>query len=373
MPRGIRLVLAAGGTGGHLFPGIAVAEAAQREAGAEVLFIGTANGMEKDMIPRLGFALRLIPAEQLRGRNWWGVVHALWAALRGLSAAWRVIREFAPDLIFSIGGYASGPTVLIGWARRIPCVLLEPNAIPGLANRLLGRLAARVCVGFPRTVRFFPPHKAVYTGNPVRWSAPAPRPYAHARSEELTLFIFGGSAGARRLNQTLPQALALLDQGGKKLRVIHQTGRADHAEVSATYARLGVTAEVVPFIEAMGEVYTAADLVVCRAGATTVAELTALGKPAILIPYPYAADDHQRANAEVLVQAGAAQMILDAELTPHRLSQEIQALLADRPRLEAMGRAATALGRPDATAAVVRECLACVPSVHGPGQGGLCR
>jgi UDP-N-acetylglucosamine--N-acetylmuramyl-(pentapeptide) pyrophosphoryl-undecaprenol N-acetylglucosamine transferase len=276
-------------------------------------------------------------------------------------------------LIFSIGGYASGPTVLAGWARRVPCVLLEPNAIPGLTNRLLGRFATKICVGFPRTARFFPVHKAVCTGNPVRWNVLAPQASPHAHSAQFTLFVFGGSAGARRLNQTLPQALALLSAKGESLRVIHQTGRADQSEVSATYARLGVRAEVVPFIDNMREVYTAANLVVCRAGATTVAELTALGKPAILIPYPYAADDHQRANAEVLLQAGAACMILDAELTPERMSQEIRELLVDRSRLEVMARAAAALGRPDATHAVVQECLACLPPAVRPDMEVACQ
>ena len=370
MPRGMRLLLAASGTGGHLFPGIAVAEAARREAGAEVLFVGTASGMEKEVIPRLGFALRLIPGEQLRGRNWLGAARALWAALRGLPAAWNVVREFAPDLVFSIGGYASGPTVLAGWARRVPCVLLEPNVIPGLTNRLLGRLATKVCVGFPRTARFFPAHKAVCTGNPVRWSGPAPETRPSTQAAGFTLLIFGGSAGARRLNQTGPPAAAMF---GKGVNVIHQTGKADQAEVSAAYARLGVDAAVVPFIDNMHEVYTTADLVVCRAGAMTLAELTTLGKPAILIPYPYAVDDHQRANAEVLVQAGAAQIILDAELTPERLSQAIEALMNDRRRLEDMARAAVALGRPDATAAVVRECLACLPPSFRPNLEASCQ
>ncbi len=363
-------MLAASGTGGHLFPGIAVAEAVRREVGAEVLFVGTASGMEKEVIPRLGFPLRLIPAEQLRGRSWWGAARALWAALRGLKAAWRVVCEFAPDLIFSIGGYASGPMVLAGWARRVPCVLLEPNVIPGLTNRLLGRFATRVCVGFPRTVHFFPSHKAVCTGNPVRWSGPASHAHPSPSSTEFTLLVFGGSAGARRLNQMLPQALALV---GKSLRVVHQTGKADYAEVSAAYARLGVGATVIPFIDNMQEVYTTADLVVCRAGATTLAELTTLGKPAILIPYPYAADDHQRANAEVLVQAGAAHMLLEAELTPERVSQVIRTLMTNRRQLEDMARAATALGRPDATATVVRECLACLPQTGRMDLEGACR
>lgn len=373
MPKGIRLLLAAGGTGGHLFPGLAVAEAVQRQTDAEVLFVGTAGGMEKEMIPHLGFALRLIPAEQLRGRNWWGRLHALWAAVRGVGAAWQVIREFAPDLIFSIGGYASAPTVLAGWARRVPCILLEPNAIPGLTNRLLSRLATKVCVGFPDTIRFFPVQKTVYTGNPVRWNTPTPLVSTRTSPDEFTLLIVGGSAGAHRLNQTLPPALARLGPGREKLRVIHQTGKADHEEVSAAYARLGIRAEVLSFIETMQEVYSVADLVVCRAGATTVAELAALGKPALLIPYPYAVDDHQRANAEVLVRAGAARVILDAQLTPERLSQEISTLMQDRAQLSAMARAALAQGRPDATAVVVRECLACLPSANRSNLEAPCR
>lgn len=364
MPRAVRMLFAAGGTGGHLFPGVAVAEAARRDVGAEILFVGTQHGMEKDMIPRLGFALQFIPAEQLRGRNWRGTLLSLWAALRALGVAWRVVRDFAPDLIFSIGGYASAPTVVVGWLRRIPCVLLEPNAIPGLANKWLGRLATKVCVGFPQTAAMFPAQKAVCTGNPVRWKLNGAQENATSTvlpKTQPTLLIFGGSAGARHLNQTLPQALALLGQERENLRIVHQTGKADHAEVKATYARLGLQAEVVPFIENMQAMYLATDLVVCRAGATTIAELTSLGKPAILIPYPYAVDDHQRANAEILVQAGAARMVLDAELTPERMRDEIRALITNPTRLAEMGRAATTVGRPDATAAVIRECLACLP------------
>ena len=362
MPRAIRMLFAAGGTGGHLFPGVAVAEAARRDVGAEILFVGTQHGMEKDMIPHLGFALQCIPAEQLRGRNWRGILRSLWAAFRAMGVAWRVVRDFAPDLIFSIGGYASAPTVVVGWLRRIPCVLLEPNAIPGLTNKWLGRFTTKVCVGFPQTAKRFPAHKAVCTGNPVRWNSSGTQEHASsAPKSQCTLLIFGGSAGARRLNHMLPQALRLLGQARGNVRIVHQTGKADHAEVSATYAQLGIQAEVVPFIENMQEMYLAADLVVCRAGATTIAELTSLGKPAILIPYPYAVDDHQRANAEILLQAGAAHMVLDAELTPERMCEEIRTLITNPAQLEAMGRAATTVGRPDATTAVVRECLACLP------------
>ena len=279
MPRAPRLLLAAGGTGGHLFPGVAVAEGAQRTADAAVLFVGTSGGMEKDVIPQLGFSLRFIPAEQLRGRTWWGKIRALGVAGYGVGSAWRIIREFAPDVIFSIGGYASAPTVLAGWLQRIPCVLLEPNAIPGLTNRFLSRFAARVCLGFETASRFFPPHKVVHTGNPVR-HALQPTLQPAPTDKPLTILVFGGSAGAHRLNHIVPQALALLHKrrSGRKssspaqtIQIIHQTGQAEYAAVTASYAAVGIMARVVPFIDAMQEVYAEADLVICRAGAMTTA------------------------------------------------------------------------------------------------------
>lgn len=366
----LRLLLAAGGTGGHLFPGVAIAQGAQREVAAEVLFVGTPHGIEGRVVPRLGFPLRLIAAEQVRGRSWWGGLRAGWAALCGIGSAWRILGEFGPDLIFSLGGYASGPTVVAAWLRRIPCVLLEPNAIPGLTNRLLGRFARRVCVGFPATVTCFPVGKAVYTGTPVRWRAaevtglsPGPAaPNADERTRSFSVLIVGGSAGARRLNHILPAAFAALGVPSNRLRIVHQTGQAEHAEVRSAYRRLGVEAEVVPFIEAMDAAYAAADLVICRAGAMTLAELTALGKPAIFVPYPYAADDHQRANAEQLVRAGAALMILDAELSADRVAEALRGLMQVPARLQAMARTAAAFGQADATARVLRECLACLPA-----------
>ena len=375
MPKTFRLLLAAGGTGGHLFPGVAVAEAAQREVDAAVRFVGTQGGMEKEVIPRFGFALRFIPAEQFRGKKWWGRLRAVWVAGYGIGAAWRIVREFAPDVIFSIGGYASGPTVLAGWLQRVPCVLLEPNAIPGLANRFLSWFAARVCVGFEAAVRFFPTDKVVYTGNPVRLALREIQP-VDVEGKPFTILVFGGSAGAHRLNQIVPQALSLVHTDQKKqplFQVIHQTGRADYEMVKAQYAKTGISARVLPFIDAMQDVYAPADLVICRAGAMTTAELTLLGKPAILIPYPYAADDHQRANAEALVQAGAARMVLDRALTPELLRREIQDLLQEREELVAMAHAATALGRPDATTTVVQTCVASASASRAVEEEGPCQ
>lgn len=368
MPRPPRLLLAAGGTGGHLFPGVAVAERARRTADATVLFVGTRGGLEKDVIPRLGFPLQFVPAEQLRGRSWGGKLRSVLLAGYGVGRAWRIIREFAPDVIFSIGGYASGPTVVAGWLRRIPCVLLEPNAVPGLANRRLGRFARRVCLGFEAAARFFPAAKVVQTGNPVRGTFHAAPDGAPARSDTpFTVFVLGGSAGAHRLNVTAPAALARLHRTRSGLRVVHQTGVADADSVRAAYDAAGVAARVTPFIDDMCAAYAAADLVVCRAGAITLAELTILGKPSILIPYPFAADDHQRANAEALVQAGAAVMVLDRALTPEALVRTIDGLWGDDERLAGMACAAARMGRPEATAAVVETCLS---SVERPCTAG---
>jgi UDP-N-acetylglucosamine--N-acetylmuramyl-(pentapeptide) pyrophosphoryl-undecaprenol N-acetylglucosamine transferase len=355
----LRLLAAAGGTGGHIFPGLAVAEVAKREKGAQVLFVGGAEGVEKEVIPRHGFPLHTIPACSLRGKDWTGTLLALWAAAKSLGHSRAIVREFQPDLIIGIGGYASGPTVVAGWREGIPCVLLEPNAKPGLTNKLLGHIATRICVGFPETMSYFPAHKVVCTGNPVRASfKPAPTAATSSKAKEpFTLLAFGGSAGAHRLNQALPAALPYSGEMVQQIRIVHQTGKKEQEQVTAAYSRAGVNAKVFSFIHNMEEVYHQAHLVVCRSGATTVAELTVLGVPAILVPYPYAADDHQRANAEVLVRAGAAVMILDRELSGERLGREIRTLASDPQRLAAMAKAAAALGRPQAADDVIKECV----------------
>jgi UDP-N-acetylglucosamine--N-acetylmuramyl-(pentapeptide) pyrophosphoryl-undecaprenol N-acetylglucosamine transferase len=351
--------VAAGGTGGHIFPGLAVAEAAKREKEAQVLFVGGTEGIENEVIPRHGFPLQTIVACGLRGKDWTGTLLALWIAVKGLRRSRAIVREFQPDLIIGIGGYASGPTVVAGWWEGIPCVLLEPNAKPGLTNKWLGHIAARICVGFPETMSYFPAHKVVYTGNPIRASLkPVSKTVDPTKAtDQFTLLVFGGSAGAHRLNQALPAALPYLGDLTQRIRIIHQTGKKEQEEVAAAYSRAGMKAEVLAFIHSMEEVYHQAHLVVCRSGATTMAELTVVGVPAILVPYPHATDDHQRANAEVLVQAGAAVMILDRELTGERLAREIKTLVTNPQQLTAMAKAAAALGRPQAADNVVKECV----------------
>jgi UDP-N-acetylglucosamine--N-acetylmuramyl-(pentapeptide) pyrophosphoryl-undecaprenol N-acetylglucosamine transferase len=345
-------VIAGGGTGGHLFPGIAVAEAARRRgADTAILFMGSARGIEARVVPATGFALETLPVAPLRGRGLGARVAALAALVRSVAGARAILRRFDPDAVIGLGGYASAPAVLAAWLTRRPIVLLEQNAAPGMTTRLLARLADRVCVSFPESAAALPAGKAVVTGNPVRWRAPAAGA-APAPTAGLTILIFGGSAGAHRLNEAGPAlAAALADVAG--LRVVHQTGADDEAAVRAAYARQGTPAEVHAFITDMGQAYAAADLVICRAGATTLAELAGLGKAAILVPYPYAADDHQRANAESRVRAGAARMVLDADASGARLAAEVRALVAAADTLPAMRACMRTLGTPEAAERVL--------------------
>lgn len=347
-------MLAGGGTGGHLFPGLAVAEAARRrDPATAILFVGSERGIEARVVPQTEFELVRLPIRPLRGRGSREKLAALGALGASVRRARAIVRDFAPDAIVGLGGYASAPAVVAGRMAGTPIVLLEQNARPGMTTRLLARLADRVCVSFPATAAQFASGKAVVTGNPVRWSAatPASAVGEDPRAGGLDILLFGGSAGARRLNEAGPaMARALADVEG--VRITHQSGADAEASVRAAYEAAGVDADVRPFIIDMRAAYAAADLVICRAGATTVAELAALGKPAILVPYPYAADDHQRANAETLVGVGAARMVLDADATGERLAAEVRALRVPGV-LSAMARQVRTLARPDAAERVL--------------------
>jgi len=356
-----RVLIAGGGTGGHLFPGIAVANEIQRRYGAEVRFVGSSYGIERTAVPRAGFAVELLPIRGVRREGLAGIVRALWRIPWSLVTALRLMLRFRPQLVIGVGGYASFPAVLTAFSCRVPIVLLEQNASPGAATRVLAPLARRVCVSFPQTKQALGA-RAVVTGNPVRGGAaarsaatggPAADPAAGARHTRI--LVFGGSAGAHRLNEVVPEALARV---GQALDIVHQTGAAERDAVAAAYQALGVPAAVHAFIDDMVAEYRRADLVVCRAGATTIAELTALGVAAILVPFPFAAGDHQRLNGQALVDADAAWMILDRELSAERLADEVRAVLAQPGLLEATRARARALGHPDATARVVDECVA---------------
>lgn len=358
----MRLIMAGGGTGGHLFPGLAVArEFQRRDQMTEILFVGTELGIESRLLPREGFPLATIPVRGIKGRSWRGFLQALYGIPVSLFRSAGIIRRFRPDCIVGLGGYASGPLLLAGRAMGIRCVILEQNLRPGLTNRILGWAAHRIFTSYAESVSYFPRARVIEAGNPVRWQIlPEVR-----KDQKFTLFVFGGSAGAHKINLCALEALQRLRDLTTELRVIHQTGEADFAAVKAAYGSLPFEAEVLPFIERMDEAYARADLVVCRAGATTVAELTLFGKAAILIPYPYAAYDHQRFHAQALTERGAAEMILDNELTGEALAQRIRALYLDRKRVEAMGEAARKLGKPEAAKRIVDECYALLKAEGG--------
>jgi UDP-N-acetylglucosamine--N-acetylmuramyl-(pentapeptide) pyrophosphoryl-undecaprenol N-acetylglucosamine transferase len=348
----MHMVVAGGGTGGHLFPGLAVAEAIAAMPGADVRFVGSAFGIESTAVPRAGFPFTPLVIRGVRGRGVRGALAFCWQLPFACVRAWRLLGAMRPDLVLGLGGYGSVPVVLAARVRRVPSVLLEQNAHPGMANRLLAHLARRVCTTFAESASFFPTGKCVHTGNPVRRLSSPLEPLAR----HFTIFVFGGSQGARTINRAAVGAATILREQVPNIRLIHQTGTADVEWVREGYRTAMVEAEVHPFIHDMARAYARADLVVCRAGATTLAELAMLGKPAILVPYPFAADDHQRANAEVLVRRGAARMVLDGDLSDESLAQHIGELAGARDRLQAMAACARALAVPEATARVVEVC-----------------
>jgi UDP-N-acetylglucosamine--N-acetylmuramyl-(pentapeptide) pyrophosphoryl-undecaprenol N-acetylglucosamine transferase len=352
----MEVLIAGGGTGGHLFPGIALARELERRTDARVRFLGSSHGIERHAVPRAGYPVELLEIRGLRREGLGGVARLGVQVPRALVAAVRSLRRDRPDLTVGVGGYAAMPGLAASLVLGIPIVLLEQNAIPGLTTRLFAPFARRVCVSFAETLARAG-RRAVLTGNPVRLPARRAEVPRAAAGTPLAILVFGGSAGAHRLNAVVPEAVAA---AGVPIEVVHQTGERDREAVARRYAELGVGASVHAFIDDMATAYDRAELVICRAGATTVAELTALGRASLLVPFPFAAGDHQRHNAEALVREGAAWMVLDHELSATGLAERLRAAVSDRAGLGAMGDRARALGRPDATARVADECLAAV-------------
>ncbi len=351
----MRLIMAGGGTGGHLFPGLAVArEFQRRDAGTEILFVGSERGIEGRILPQEGFPLEAVPIKGIKGRGARGLLEALYSVPVSFIRSLGIIARFRPECCIGLGGYASAPLLFAATVKRIRCAIMEQNLRPGLTNRILGWMVNRVFTTFKESTPYFPPSKVVETGTPVRWQD-LPRV---KKGDELTLLVFGGSAGAHRINMCVMDALGRLKDLAGVLQVVHQTGETDYNLIQDAYSSLPFTSEVKPFIDRMDQTYARADLVVCRAGASTIAEITAFGKAAILVPYPYAADDHQRLNAQALKECGAAEMILDQELNGERLAAMIRDLYGDRKGREALSEAAQKMGRPEAAKRIVDECYA---------------
>ena len=371
----MRVLIAAGGTGGHLYPGIALAREFERQVGGatapqgppqvkdvEILFVGTPRGIEGRVLQREGFPFRAIRVEGLIGRGVIKILKTLTLLPVSLMDAYRILRDFKPDLVIGIGGYASGPAILLAGILGIRRVILEPNAIPGWTNRTLARLgrADLVVVAFEESRAFFKQMKLVAVlGNPVRRELVSPEitdsyplgPDCH------TLLVLGGSQGAHSINQAMIQSLEDFKRLKPDLSIIHQTGERDYEEVRRAYEDKGVKARVEPFLFDMGQVYREAGLVLSRAGATTLAEITACGKPAILVPYPHAAHDHQLKNALALAETGAAIVIEDHRLNGPIIVEKVLELMGDRERLRTMAQQSRAKGNPRAAEDIVKHCL----------------
>lgn len=354
-----RWVIAGGGTGGHVTPALALGEAL-RQRGDEVLFVGSARGLESRLVPEAGFELDVLPSEQFMGRNWFGRLRGLFSILRSVRLARRSLKRFDAEAVISVGGYAAMPAAIAARLTRRPLFLVEPNAIPGRVNRLCARAAEIVFVGFESTRGHLPDQtESLCLGVPLRralYRAFEDRPDKGVPTTPLRVFVFGGSQGARQLNATVPEALARLRK--KSVEVFHQTGEADRASVEARYAELGLPAEVVAFERDMPKRYAWADLAICRAGALTVAELALAGMPALLVPYPFAADDHQSANARALEEAGAARRLDARPLDENQLAQAVAELVTTPGRLVLMREAAERLARPNAAKDIVEYCAA---------------
>jgi UDP-N-acetylglucosamine--N-acetylmuramyl-(pentapeptide) pyrophosphoryl-undecaprenol N-acetylglucosamine transferase len=360
------ILIAGGGTGGHLFPGVALAEAFRaREPGCEVVFAGARRGLEARLIPALGYRLVLLPLSGVMGKGLLARAAGILSLLAGTARMWARMGRERPALVVGLGGYASVPGVLAARLRGIPAVLLEQNVEAGAANRVLARIARTVYLGFPPAGRPFPPGKAEATGNPLRAAARAPEgtkpAAARVGDHPRTLLVLGGSQGARSLNDLALAAVPLLAAALPGLAVIHQTGAADEDRVRRAYDATAAagTVEVRAFIERPGEVYARADLCLARAGALSVSELAAAGVPALYVPYPHAGS-HQRGNARWARDRGAALVLEQEGLTPAGLAREIVRLLSDPAGLRAMAGAARAAGGADAAAEIARRELAII-------------
>ncbi|UCD11204.1 MAG: undecaprenyldiphospho-muramoylpentapeptide beta-N-acetylglucosaminyltransferase [Nitrospinaceae bacterium] len=362
---GHRVVIAGGGTGGHLYPGIALARALQQtDMSIDITFIGTERGLEAKVIPREGFRLKTIAAAGLLGKSGLGRLSA-WAKLPlGAMQALGFLLRKRPGLVVGVGGYVSGPVGVAAKLLGIPVLLHEQNALPGITNRLLGRFADKIAVSFPQSARFFPAGRVVETGNIIREEFCRPSPVATAG--RFTVLVLGGSQGAHSINIAMTAALEHLAGVKDRLYVIHQTGDRDFESIQQQYREAGFRADVQPFIHDMATCYHAASLIITRAGATTLAEITACGKASVLIPFPHAAHNHQEKNARVLDTAGAAEVILDHEANGARFAEAIKNAMGDPIRLQQRAENSLRLGRPDATLKVRDLCLDLLGKPSGP-------
>lgn len=355
----MKFLIAGGGTGGHLYPGVALAEEiTTRGQGNQVLFVGTRRGLEARVVPELGYDIEFVEVRGLKGSGPLRLVAGLFRLPLSFLQSARIVARFKPDVALGVGGYASGPVLLAAWLMRVPTAVLEQNTVPGVTNRILSRFVRAVYVMFEGSGPFFPRKKVHALGNPIRRQLLDN--FLRSRIEpngRFNILVLGGSQGAHALNLRMVEAASHLAEVEDEVVIVHQTGQKDEALVRRGYAEIGVNAEVHAFIDNMSEAYRRADLVVCRAGATTLAEVMVAKKASILIPYPYAADNHQELNARSMVDAGAALMLVERNLDGRRLADAVISLAKDKERLGRMEQAASRTGRPEAAREIVDACF----------------
>jgi UDP-N-acetylglucosamine--N-acetylmuramyl-(pentapeptide) pyrophosphoryl-undecaprenol N-acetylglucosamine transferase len=355
----MKVVFAGGGTGGHLFPALAVARKLEKTTGAvKITFIGTAKGIEAKIVPKEGYDIRFIRSEGLVGKNILKTIKSLSKIPLSLMDSYRVLKNVKPDVVLGVGGYSSGPVLLCAKLMGIPTMIHEQNTIPGLTNRILGKFVDTIAVTYHESIKFFPQDKTYLTGNPVReeiLQGDRERGYRifSLDKDRFTVFVFGGSSGASTINHAVGEALVYLEPLKDRIQFLHQTGEKDYDLIKEVYHSRGFKGTVVPFAYEMADAYAVADLIISRAGATTLAELTACGKAAILVPYPFAAGNHQEINARKLWDIGAAQMILDRDLNGKTLSDMIKYFIEDPDALGEMERIGKSLGSREATNKVI--------------------
>lgn len=362
-----RVVIAGGGTGGHLFPGVAVIEAIQDlDPGVDVAFVGSPRGIEARAIPKLGYELELIDVPMLNGSGAAGWARGLSQLPGSAVGAMGALKRLNPGLVVSVGGYAAGPFTMLAAMRGVPTALMEQNSTPGMTNRLLGKVVDRAFVSFEKTCAAFPKADCLFVGNPVRKSlldlAQSFEYEAPAERREFRILVIGGSGGAASFNTKLPADLCAMGTQAEHLRVRHQCGRGRLAEVDGGYADFSGEVDVVEFVDDMAEAYKWCDLLICRAGASTIAEVLVLGIPAIYVPFPHAADDHQSKNARAIAEAGAGIAIADADIGQGRATRLLSGLLQNPVSLKNLAHQARQLGRPDAAAIIAQKCLDMLPS-----------
>ncbi len=349
------VLIMAGGTGGHVFPALAAAEEMVR-LGLRVQWLGTVRGIEADLVPRAGIPMHYVCVSGVRGKGWKSQITAPFQIVRAVWQSLRLLKKLKPECVLGMGGFVSGPGGLAAWLLRMPLVIHEQNAVAGTTNRLLGVVAGRVLSGYPNA---FDGVTSRVIGNPVRKAIsqlPAPEIRWAGRTGPMRLLVLGGSLGARPINDAVPAAIAAMP-AALRPEIRHQTGRLHAGDVAANYQQLGIAAQIEPFIEDMAAAYAWADLVLCRAGALTIAELAAAGVGSILVPLPHAIDDHQTANARWLTDRRAGILLRQDEMSPEVLAQQLTELAAQPQELLAWARAARALAKPDAAAQVVQCCL----------------